>query len=368
MNDRARGLRLLAAGDVTAATRSGSGSPFAEVAGLLSTADAVFVNLEAPLTARTTPALEKSVTLRTDPAAAGYLRAAGIGCVNLANNHQLDYGREGLLETLAHLEGAGIAWVGAGRDAREAAREVVLTRAGVRVALLAFTTDRRCAATDGPGVAVVEEPALLGRIRGLKAGCDHVLVSLHWGIENVLHPTPAQQRLARACIEAGASAILGHHPHRVQAVEPYRGGVIYYSLGNFNFPPCSPDLAPHHDLSLLAALTLRPDGTVGHEEIPLRLDDEHRPVPLADPDASRRAHEHLEQLAAQAAAGIGALWWYGQAARPIMVGRWRAHCRRVRLYGWRHLPPLLRGMLGGIALRCAVGWLLRPLTAHRRKC
>ncbi|MCL6551596.1 MAG: CapA family protein [Firmicutes bacterium] len=125
-------------------------------------ADLVFVNLEVPLTARGAPA-DKHVAFRADPPLAGELRAAGIDVVTLANNHMLDYGPEGLFDTLEALHRVGLPAVGAGRTLAEALAPAVLTARGVRVAFLGLASTLpvgSAAAPDRPGIAPVHVTTL----------------------------------------------------------------------------------------------------------------------------------------------------------------------------------------------------------------
>jgi poly-gamma-glutamate synthesis protein (capsule biosynthesis protein) len=107
----------------------------------------------------------------------------------------------------------------------------------MKLGFLAFTYDQRNGnwKEDDERIAGLDEARCAAAIEGLKPKCDVVLVSMHAGVEYAAKPHPAQMSFARAAIGAGAAAVLGHHPHVVQPVEEYGGGVIFYSLGNFVF-------------------------------------------------------------------------------------------------------------------------------------
>jgi poly-gamma-glutamate synthesis protein (capsule biosynthesis protein) len=183
------------------------------------------------------------LTFRAEPARAGELGRAGFDVVSLANNHVHDLGGGGAVESRVHLEAAGITPAGAGIDVPEAFAPVVRDAGGLKIAFLAYTlwhNGRSPIGADG-AVAHISEAELLHRvpdaIRAARAelGADFVIVSLHWGIEFQPHPLPTQIEAAHRLVDAGADLVLGHHPHVLQDVERYHGGVIAYSLGNFVF-------------------------------------------------------------------------------------------------------------------------------------
>jgi len=206
---------------------------------LFSAADYRIVNLEAPITggAGGRGIRKTGVHLRTSaPALLPLLGRLGVDLATLANNHIMDYGRAGLAETLEALRQAGIGAVGAGLDPGEAARPATLERGGLRVSVLNFGENEWSSA--GPGRAganpsdVVEN---VKRIREARSGSDFAVVVIHGGLEDFPYPTPRMVREYRFYAENGASAVVGHHPHRVGGMEVHQGAPIFYSLGNFLF-------------------------------------------------------------------------------------------------------------------------------------
>jgi poly-gamma-glutamate capsule biosynthesis protein CapA/YwtB (metallophosphatase superfamily) len=163
------------------------------------------------------------------------MRDAGFDVISLANNHVFDFGAGGLEDTLAHVRAAGLEPVGAGVTAEEARREVVVEVRGVRVGFLAFTemTNEHLSSTGFVG----RLDQATARVAEVSARVDVLLVSLHWGVQFHARPGRWQRRLAQRLIDAGADAIIGHHPHVLQTVETYAGKPIVYSLGNFVFGP-----------------------------------------------------------------------------------------------------------------------------------
>ncbi|MGA9116628.1 MAG: CapA family protein [Bacteroidota bacterium] len=205
---------------------------------LFRTDDVTVVNFEGPVTPGGTP-VRKKFTFRMPAGAPAVLRAAGVDVVTIANNHIHDYGPGGILSTLGALDAAGLARTGAGSDRKEAHTPAVLERAGRRFAFLGYYGggEAPTAGDHSPGVARRDLARMREDIGAILEQDSSVFVTvlLHWGNEKAEHPEPWQMDLARRIIEAGARAVVGHHPHVLQGIERYRGGIIAYSLGNFLF-------------------------------------------------------------------------------------------------------------------------------------
>lgn len=230
-------LRLVAAGDLLMpAGYAAVGDPFAPMADVLSDGDVVLANLECTLPG-------DGGTVDTEPrviAEPGLIRlaaSAGFNVVTLANNHMFDCLQAGFHRLRDLLDELGVAHFGAGDDLDEAAAPAIIEKRGVRLAFLGAADERSgtrpMAAPGRWGVAPLDADRLTGQIRELAGEVDHVIVSPHWGEERFAIPSPEQIDQARAMIDAGASMVLGHHPHVVQGMEPWRGRPIVYSLGNF---------------------------------------------------------------------------------------------------------------------------------------
>jgi poly-gamma-glutamate capsule biosynthesis protein CapA/YwtB (metallophosphatase superfamily) len=254
---------ILAVGDV-GAKRADLASMFAGVRPLLASAPVVFGQLETVVSDRGAIVPNARLAMRSGSALAPILAETGFTMMSFAGNHCLDWGYEGFGDTIGHMTDAGVALAGAGAN-REAAFRPTFQQVGdTRVALVAAnailpegyaaTRDRAgCAPLhahtfyeqvehDQPGTParIRSHPAradladLLAAIRQAKAEAQIVLLSLHWGIHMVRGAIAEYQiEVAHAAIEAGADAILGHHPHIMKAIAFHRGKPIFYSLGNF---------------------------------------------------------------------------------------------------------------------------------------
>lgn len=246
-----RALRLAAVGDINLGNgpgvmidRFGPAYPWMSVGPRLRAADIAFGNLECAISLRGT-AQDKQFTFRGRPSA---LQAAattgGLDVVNLANNHSGDFGRLALLDTLRYVRRFGMVAVGAGATETQAYRPVVVERLGLRVAFVGFGNilpfEFRAAGRT-PGSAWAFPGRVRDSVRAARRVADVVIATFHWGIERDRSEAPDQRALARAAIDAGATAVIGAHPHVLQPVRrPGSGTLIAYSLGNFVFSAASP--------------------------------------------------------------------------------------------------------------------------------
>ncbi len=292
-----RPLTILACGDVLLSrtvadrvSRYGYQWPFRNVRDLVSGADIAFCNLENPASFLGRPWLGKpeNVTFRADPGALFGLKWAGFDAVSLANNHIYDYGPDALRETLEYLDLLGIARAGAGLDGESASAPAVVVRGGARVAFLAYAQEGIGVPPAGekPGAAPADISRLAGDIARARTRerADYVIVSVHWGDEHQGRPGAFQREFGRAAIDAGAAAVLGHHPHVLQSLEAYGTGVIAYSLGNFVF-----DMAADATYDTAALRFTLAGGRVREVEIlPLRIERyDYAPRPATSREAER---------------------------------------------------------------------------------
>lgn len=281
------------------------GYPFESVAPILQSSDITFGNLEAPLTTESkkavwdyTKILDKPVIIdgktygrsiycKADPVAAERLSHAGFNVLSLANNHIMDYGEEGLNETLDTLIQCNIKTVGAGRNLSEARKPVIFEVNGVNIGILAYC-DTYIAGGRRAGVAPTKY--IEQDIQNLKKCADFIVVSIHQGMDISEYPLKSEIERMHQIIDWGANIILRHHPHVVQGVEEYNGGVILYSLGNFVFDytidPLWKDLekAKH---ALIFQCCLTKNKVLGYEIIPVSLDKSFQPVVLQNAEKEK---------------------------------------------------------------------------------
>jgi poly-gamma-glutamate synthesis protein (capsule biosynthesis protein) len=275
----AEAVEVAAVGDVNLSERigrliaaNGADYPWRAVAAHLSGADLAVANLECAASTLGRPAA-RTYVFRADPAALPAMATAGVDAASVANNHTFDYGPEAFLDTIANLRKAGLEAVGGGADRAGAYAPVVFERKGRRVSVLAASrvVPPGWAAGEGsPGMATAyDTPRLMGAVRAARSGADAVVVMVHWGTEGNGTPGPAEVRLAHQLVDAGATAVLGSHPHVLQPVVRYRDAVIAYSLGNFVFS--SPAGAEAARRSHILRVGILPSGGVAVARVPVRI-------------------------------------------------------------------------------------------------
>lgn len=224
--------------------REGVESLFEGVNAAFRKADAVVINLECPLTTRHTPVGKKFV-FRAEPEWAEGLRHAGVTHAALANNHAIDQGREGLADTYHALRKVGITPLGYGRTAEEQAAPAVIRKGSLEVALfntIPLPIENWPQAEGKPDICRVSVRRLAAAIRKYKAAHPgtRVVAVLHWGTEFQPVPDMQQRYDARLLTQAGADAVIGHHPHVPQPVDSIGSVPVFYSLGNFVFDQSHP--------------------------------------------------------------------------------------------------------------------------------
>ena len=219
--------------------------PFANVREYFENDDFTLVNLEVVL-ADEGNSTGKLFTFRGPTAYSQILTGSSVEGVTIANNHARDYGTAGYDSTKQTLENAGVSYV-------EVYSSTLITlEDGLVVGLYAI---------DGSVSSIDKEKAVEG-VKQLKAdGAELVIVAAHWGNEGKYRPNASQQDIGKALIDAGANIIWGHHPHVLQKIEEYNGGIIYYALGNFSF---GGNRSPRDmDTAIVQQEVIRqPDGTV----------------------------------------------------------------------------------------------------------
>lgn len=233
---------LIAVGDImlggrttAAITQHGPDYPLDGLRPLLAQAPVVLGNLEGPF-ARKAHKMQRNYSYRVNPSLVRALTRAGINVLTLANNHLLDCGRAGVVETLDVLAQANVAALGAGMNTQAAHAPVIRDAGRLRIGMLGYYWNSRCAARDNlPGSAMDTPEALASDIRRLRELVDRIVVTFHWGIPYEREPLPEDRAKARLAVDCGADVVIGHHPHVTQPFEVYRGCPIIYSVGNMAF-------------------------------------------------------------------------------------------------------------------------------------
>ncbi|MFB3855113.1 MAG: CapA family protein [Vicinamibacterales bacterium] len=290
---------------------------YGDVLPILRDADLRIVNCEAALTRAKKPVWKSGAVFKGEPAHAKALAAVPFDVACLANNHVLDYGVGGLRETIDILARHGIRTVGAGLDGKQAHAPLSIDVNGLKVHIVNVSEGEDLTASkNGPGVFGWDIPRALSEIAKCRQRGGAVICIAHCGLEYTPYPPPYVVGAFRSMADAGASAVVGHHPHVVQGVEWRGGRPIVYSLGNFAFY----QLTNLYYRKLGAALVLNLEGerVEGIELHPYRITDDG--LRQLDRDESRAFKRVLARVSRPFRTPLGHerawqayLAWYGAA-------------------------------------------------------
>lgn len=237
-------------------------------------------DMECPLTMNGIPIPKTGPHLKSVPETAEILKHLNIALVATANNHFMDYGREGMIATHQALKAAHVQWLGSGNNLQEASRIHFQSLEDTRVAFINLA-ENEWSTTKGTeaGVNPLDPVAAFQQIKTAKEQADFVVVIVHGGHEHYSLPSPRMKQLYRFFIEAGAAAVIGHHPHIISGYEVYRNAPIFYSLGNFCFDWPGFRNRPWNE-GMLVRLLLEKGKVPSFELHFVRQNDEHPGVQL----------------------------------------------------------------------------------------
>lgn len=232
--------------------------PFRKIAPLLAGSDIAFVNLESPFSDQGRYH-NGGLIFHAAPETVAGLELAHIAIASTANNHSRDCGPHGVEFTVAWLRKHGIEALGSSESAKRTHEGIVLERNGVRFGFLGYTYDQQNGnwRDIDERIAVADPKAICRDVTELRKRVDIVIVSMHHGIEYAPKPSRAQIAFAHAAIDAGATLVIGHHPHVIEPEENYHGGLIFYSLGNFVFDQYQREATQHAEVVQISFLGTR---------------------------------------------------------------------------------------------------------------
>jgi poly-gamma-glutamate synthesis protein (capsule biosynthesis protein) len=342
---------LLAVGDITLQTNNGL-NPFENVVSIFEKKDILFGNLETVLSYQGKKA-KKSVVLNSSPITAKYLKEADFDILNVANNHILDLGLEGLNNTLNTLDNNKLNYTGV-NCFNSGSIPVVLEKNDIKLGFLGYTIGR-FKQNKQVSLCKLDEKRIIKDIIALKEKCDIVVVSLHWGTENVFYPSPNQIDIAHRLIDSGAALILGHHPHVLQGIEKYNGGLIVYSLGNFQFDSKLSQSKTND--SIILSVSLNENGVLDHEIIPVVIDDNFMPL-VVEGKAKNRVINSMKEFSKPLINNkITGKWWFEEIGREYLVCNLNSYATRIKTYGLFPLLECCFWLLTPFCLRCYMGIL-----------
>ena len=257
--------------------------PFANLRETFEQDDFTFINLEVVLGLNVGKQASKTFVFSGPEEYVQIMTSSSVEAVTLANNHVEDFGIEGYENTKRVLDENGVAYV------EEDKTTIFVTESGLTIGLYADSFDFKESDIEDNIAALREE------------GAEIIVCAFHWGTEGAYRHNDKQARYARCAIDAGADIVVGNHPHVLQEMEEYNGGIIFYSLGNFSFG--GNDHPKDYDSAVIQQQIVRePDGTVRLGEmtvIPICISsvsdrNNYQPIPYpADSDAYKRVLEKL---------------------------------------------------------------------------
>ncbi len=289
-------------------------------------ADLTVVNLEGAVEGTGDPLTKSGAIKETTERTPTVLADAGIDAVTLANNHAMDLGADGLLETISMLEDADIGICGAGSDAEAALkphREMV-SSGSTEVALFGLC-EREFGVADAsePGTAWINHPNARRRVEATSEEVDVTVVFPHGGIEYVPFPPIGRRRSIRRFVDAGADVVAGHHPHVAQGWERMDSTPVFYSLGNFLFEQTK---RPSTRKGLALEVTFHGDTPIEVELIPIAFANGKVREMADDADASELLR-HIHRLGRLTADDLEPHWQ--EVADKVFLQRYANWLREV---------------------------------------
>ena len=293
-------MRLLIAGDLSLQSRAAS-LPWDESSLMLSfdcirsitgNCDHSIVNLESPVTEGGSPIVKDGPSLKNNCSVFDVIHYCGFDTVTLANNHLMDYGEIGVIDTLNNCKKEELNTIGAGINLEEARIPQVFDDGDIRIGIISICEhESSIASENSAGAAPLDLVNLYYDIRELREKVDKVIIIIHGGREHYPLPTPRMKREYRLLVDFGADVIVNHHQHCFSGYEVYHGNPIFYGLGNFFFdnPRKRNDL---WNIGLLLCLDLTKDKT-DYQLIPFKQCDS---LPIIEVLEPKEINDQIERM------------------------------------------------------------------------
>lgn len=352
-------ISLVAVGDIGLSARIDQAFPISDLFDMvrkdISSSEVSMGNLECVLGDKGSPRQTyRNLRARSDWAK----RLKLFTILSLANNHIMDFGIDGMIETLDLLRREGIPAIGVGENYKEALHPVVLRVDSLRIGFISFTFDDNLLlrdlvvvrSLDKAGPARYHEQYVLKAVRELKKGADLVVASIHWGKEGIHFPSPKQRALAHKLVANGVDLILGHHPHEAQGVEKISKSLVFYSLGNFVFDP----RLSKAKFGLMAKIRVDQKGILGYSLFPIGMNRNLRPEKLDDESAFKEIEGWCESLALSDKTYEN--WWFEQTSQAYL-NSYKSNVGIIKKYGIRYIPDFFLGLVLPLSIRYYAGFI-----------
>jgi poly-gamma-glutamate synthesis protein (capsule biosynthesis protein) len=324
--------------------------PFEFIYDDLKDCDVLFGNNETVISDYDKPFFQKAYSIRTAPDSSKYLTKAGFDVLHFANNHCFDFGVPGVKDSLAEFKRLNIPAIGVGMTKQDASRPVIIERDGLKIGFYGIGNseseieqDREKAYSNN-----FKNKELFEQVTELREKVDVLIVSVHWDNECIDYPNPEVQEQARKLIDSGVDLILGHHPHIPHGIEKYNGGVIVYSLGNFQFK-CT--IRPELDYSFIFKAELDKNGVSDYHVIPVMVGADSRPKVVTGQEG-RTVLDFIEKVSQPLEAGITSEMFEEAACEVFYKDNLNAWAKRIEEHGEEQLLEMFN-------------WFTDPVKCHR---
>lgn len=335
-------IDILFTGDTFLCSKNGE-PPFNEsIQDLFTIARHACVNLETTIGLGGVK-IAKAYNFQTPPEALQYLVENNVEICSLANNHSLDFGEEGLQQTIERLKNNGINIIGIEGD-----NEKDLIVNGRTIRICSYFGNQK-------GLAELNSKTIIKDIKRNKGIVDFLIVCLHWGEEYVAYPSPEQQRMSHLFIDAGADVIIGHHPHVPQGYERYKNGYIYYSLGNFNFFVDHPYAKKLIETARAYCVSLNVEERIECEIIPIQINDNWQPSVIEDQKEKERFFKYMTAINEPLKKGISNTFYLKEVAPHYFHNHIPSWKKRVKSFGFSHFVEMIKWLLHPITYKYYVG-------------
>jgi hypothetical protein len=270
-------------------------SLFNDFMDVLNSADYRVINLECPLTDSNKMLSKTGPHLKASPDMIGLLKDINVNLVTLANNHILDYGENGLKETIETCRKAGIRTVGAGNNIMEARDSCVIPFDGFPVSIInVCESEFSIAGKESAGANPFDFYSVSKDIKKAKETASFVFVVYHGGNEHYQLPSPRLRKTFRFLADMGADAVIGHHTHCYSGIENYSGKPLIYSLGNFLFFEKT-DFEPWYT-GYTVTFEINPDGIRNYFIIPFEQCKNGMGLKFLNPEQKEEFYSHVDEL------------------------------------------------------------------------
>jgi poly-gamma-glutamate synthesis protein (capsule biosynthesis protein) len=335
-NKQKKEVRFMAVGDMMFCCELGEklrasndyDFPFAKIKDFISQADFLYGNLETMITAKhRAEKFARPGLYYADPPVSEAISRARFNAVNLAHNHLYDFGAEAVELTMQLLSEAGVMYHGVGRNAREARQALEVEINGLMLGMLSYCSastaiDKKHKYVTCP----IDLRTIHKDVSGLSKRVDIVSVTLHEGACS--YPSPPHRKCAKVAIDAGAKLVLSHHPHVINGVEEYNGGVIAYGLGNFVVYFTDEKFRRTFVLDCL----LKPDRTIKYNIVPVWINDYFQPE-IAEGLRKDSISTYIDELCRKLYTGESDREYWHEMSSSFIAGNFREIARSLRAEG-----------------------------------